>query len=75
MACFTAANARAMAAKAHAGRRQRLASGNLAAETPPQTPQADPPEAGNNYVSRKPARVRAQLDPVDKRITEQAGYG
>ena len=69
---FTAANAKEMAAKAHAARLQRLASGRLAAETFPQPPQVDPQEAANAYVSARLSRVRLQLDLVDKRITEQA---
>ena len=72
MARFTAATARENAAKAHAARRQRLASGNPAAETFPQAPQVGPHEAANDYVSRRLARVRVQLDLVDRRITEQA---
>lgn len=72
MARFTTANAREMAAKAHAARLQRLTSGNLAAATLPQTPQVGPHEAANAYVITRLARVRGQLDLVDKRITEQA---
>jgi hypothetical protein len=69
---FTAANAREMAAKAHAARRLRLASGKLACETFPEAPQAGQHEAANDYVSRRLVRVRVQLDLVDKRIAEQA---
>ena len=69
---FTAANARELAAKAHAARRQRLASGIPATETSPLTPQVGPHEAANDYVSRRLARVRVQLDLVDRRIAEQA---
>src|ERR1035441_6850830 len=72
MARFTAANARENAAKAHASRRLRLVSGKLAGETFPQPPQAGPHEAASDYVSRRLASVRVQLDLVDKRITEQA---
>ena len=72
MARFTAANAKEMAAKAHASRRQRLASGNPAAEAFPLMPEGGPHEAANDYASRRLARVRVQLDLVDKRITEQA---
>ncbi len=61
-----------MAAKAHAARRLRLASGKLACETFPQAPQAGPHEAANDYVSRRLARVRAQLDMVDKAFETEA---
>ena len=71
MARFTAANARENAAKAHASRRQRLASGNSAAETFPQTPQAGPHEATNDYVSRRLARLRTQLNSVDTAIERE----
>jgi hypothetical protein len=72
MARFTAANAREMAAKAHAARLQRLASGTPAAETLSQTPQVGPYEPANDYVSRRLARVRAQLDLVDKAFEIEA---
>lgn len=65
MARFTAANARENAAKSHATRRQRLASGNLAGETFPQTPQVGPHELLDSYLSRRLSRVREQLDRLD----------
>jgi len=72
MARFNSANARENAAKAHAARLQRLASEAQAAETFPHTSQGGPHDAANDYVLRRLARVRVQLDLVDKRITEQA---
>lgn len=72
MARITSATAREMAAKSHAARLQRLASGNLAGETFPQAPQVGPHEAPGAYVNARLSRVRVQLDLVDKRITEQA---
>jgi hypothetical protein len=72
MARFTTVNAREMAAKAHAARLQRLASGTPAAATFPQTPQVGPHEAAGAYAVRRLSRVRVQLDLVDKRIEELA---
>ena len=72
MARFNSATAREMAAKSHAARIQRLASAKAAAETFPQTPQAGPREAANDYVSRRLGRVRAQLDMVDKAFETEA---
>jgi len=72
MARFNSATAREMAAKSHAARLQRLASGTQAAETFPQTPQGGPHEAPGAYVSRRLARVRAQLDLVDKAFETEA---
>jgi hypothetical protein len=72
MARITAANAPEMAAKSHAARKQRLASGNLVGEASPQTPKAGSHEAATAYVNARLSRVRVQLDLVDKRITEQA---
>ena len=72
MARFNSANAREMAAKSHAARLQRLASGTQAAETFPQTPQGGPHDAAGAYVSRRLARVRAQLDLVDKAFETEA---
>lgn len=73
---FTAANARENAAKAHAARRQRLASGKLAGETLPQTPQLAPlepaDERGDAYALRRLSRVRTQLDLIDQRINDIA---
>jgi len=51
---FTAANAREMAAKAHAARCLRLAGGKLAGETFPQTPQVGPQEPAGFYVELVP---------------------
>jgi hypothetical protein len=67
---FTAANARENAAKAHAARRRRLATGDSPGVNAPQTPQFGPLEAGDAYVARRLARVRAQLDAVDKEIED-----
>jgi hypothetical protein len=72
MARFTAVNAREMAANVHAARGQRIASENPVVETSPQMPQTGPHEAPGAYVDAKLSRVRAQLDLVDKGITEQA---
>jgi hypothetical protein len=72
MGRFTAANACENAAKAHAARRLRLASGESAAEAFPQTPQVGPHEPPSVYVIKRLSRVRVQLDLVDRRITEQA---
>jgi hypothetical protein len=72
MARFTAANAREMAAKAHATRQQRPGSGKLAGKTFPQTPQGGPHEPANDYVSRRLARMRVQLDSVGRAIEAEA---
>jgi hypothetical protein len=73
MARFTAANARENAAKSHAARQQRRPNGDLAGETFRQTPQVGPHEAAGDYVSRRLARVRAQLDLVDSAIEKAIG--
>lgn len=52
--------------------RLRLASGEPAAATFPQTPQVGPHEAANDYVSRRLARVRVQLGLVDKAFETEA---
>ena len=70
---FNSANAKEMAAKSHAARLQRRTSGNLAGETFPQTPQVGQEEAANDYVARRLARVRKQLDSVDAAIEECIG--
>lgn len=72
MARFTAANARENAAKAHAARRQRLVSGTQAEETFPQTPQVNQQEAADDYIMKRLARVRVQLDSVDRAIEAEA---
>ena len=72
MARFTAANAKEMAAKSHAARHQRLASGEPAAATFPQTPQVGTDEAAGSYEIRRLARVRKQLDLVDKAFETEA---
>ena len=72
VARFTAANAREMAAKSHAARLQRLASGNLAGESFPQTPRVGPEEAARSYEIKRLARVRKQLDLVDKAFEAEA---
>ena len=72
MARFTAANAREMAAKAHASRQHWLAGGRLTSEAFPRTLEAGPHQATNDYVSRRLARVRKQLDCVDRAIETEA---
>ena len=72
VARFTAANAKEMAAKSHAARLQRLASGNLAGESLPQTPRVGPDEAAGSYEIKRLARVRKQLDLVDKAFEAEA---
>lgn len=61
-----------MAAKSHAARLQRLASGNLAGESFPQTPQVGQEEAAGSYEFMRLARVRKQLDLVDKAFEAEA---
>lgn len=73
MARFTAANAREMAAKSHAARRQRLASGEPTAESDMQMPHTGPHGALDSYVARRLARVRRQLDSVDAAIEKSIG--
>jgi hypothetical protein len=72
VARFTVANAKEMAAKAHAARQQRLARGNLASESFPQTPQVGTDEAAGSYEIKRLARVRKQLDLVDKAFETEA---
>lgn len=62
MACFTAQNARQMAAKSHVARRQRLNSAALAGETFPQTPRTDAQESAPDYLRPRLDRTRAQLE-------------
>ena len=59
MACFTAANAREMAARSHEARRER----SLMAENDPAT-SANLPD----YVAQRLVRVRKQLDRLDRLI-------
>ena len=66
MARFTAANAREMAANSHRARSQRLASGNPAGDSSPQTPLMTPQLPA--YVAKRLTRVRGQLDLLDKQI-------
>lgn len=71
MARFTAANAREMAAKAHAARRQRLANGELAGETFPQPPQTAPHGAADDYMARRLARVRTQIERLSAMLDKE----
>ena len=59
MACFTAANAREMAARSHEARRER----SLMAENDPATTANLP-----DYVAQRLVRVRKQLDRLDRLI-------
>jgi hypothetical protein len=59
MACFTAANAREMAARSHEARRER----SLMAENDPTTTANVP-----DYVAQRLVRVRKQLDRLDRLI-------
>jgi len=64
MARFTAANAALMAAKSHAARRQRPASGEPAGETFPQTPQRNLPQAADLYHPRSVQYVRGRKNQI-----------
>jgi len=68
MARFTAANAREMAAESHKARSQRLASGNPAGDSSPQTPLTTPQLPA--YLAKRLTRVRGQLDLLDKHMDE-----
>lgn len=69
---ITTANAREMAAKSHAARRQRLASVTPAAETIPQTPQLNVLQAADPYVNARLARVRLQLARLDDLLDSES---
>ncbi len=63
---FSTANAREMAARSHKARLQRLASGNPAGDSSPQTPLTTPQLPA--YLAKRLTRVRGQLDLLDKQI-------
>lgn len=63
MPLITAANAREMAAKAHAAKAQRSESLRQAVLTLEQSPDVD-------YCSKRLARVRSQLDLIDAELSQ-----
>lgn len=76
MALFTAANASQMAAKSHLARRTKTASAKLAAEdaVPLERLSAQKLATGaaDPYVAGRLARVRKQLDRLDRLMCEEA---
>jgi len=66
MARFTSANAGEMAARSHDARRQRAIEIAERAAWPQTTPQIIPEQPA--YVAKRLARVREQLDLLDKQI-------
>lgn len=69
---FTAANASAMAAKSAEARRQAKAAAITAALLPPPAPlPIAPHDANPGHASVRLARVRSQLDLIDKLITNE----
>jgi hypothetical protein len=68
MARFSSADAKEMAARSVASRKAAAARRSaLAAFIPPE----GVPQTGTDYVARRLARVRVQLDLLDERITEE----
>jgi hypothetical protein len=72
MPLFTAANAREMAARSHAARRERAMEREAAKAIAPEFPQTNPQKNDDAlFIAKRLARVRMQLDRLDGMIEKE----
>jgi hypothetical protein len=72
MPLFTTANAREMAARSQAARRQRTTQREAAREVAPGLPQTNPQQDDDAlFIAKRLARVRKQLDRIDGMIEKE----